>query len=60
LGSMLFKKSMDYTRDRGTHILEGQTMVENLAMQALARKFGFAISKNHEDPELVDMVLKMN
>ncbi|MGE4551859.1 MAG: GNAT family N-acetyltransferase [Desulfovibrionaceae bacterium] len=60
LGSMLFKKSMDYTRDRGTHVLEGQTMVENLAMQALARKFGFAIGKNHEDPELVDMTLEMN
>ena len=60
LGSMLFKKSIDYTRDRGTAKLEGQTMVENLAMQALARKFGFVITKSDDDPDLVDMVLDLS
>ncbi len=60
LGSMLFKKSIDYTRERGTTKLVGQTMTENLGMQALARKFGFVITKSPEDPELVDMVLQLH
>jgi acetyltransferase len=56
LGSILFKKMIDYTRARGTHHLVGQTLVENKAMQGLARKFGFAIKLN-PDEELVDMEL---
>lgn len=60
LGSILFQKSIEYTRARGTKVLVGQTMVENLAMQALARKFGFTIAKSREDPELVDITLEMN
>jgi len=56
LGSILFRKMIDYTRARGTRHLSGQTLVENKAMQGLARKFGFAIKLN-PDEELVDMVL---
>lgn len=59
LGSMLFKKLIDYTRGRGTRKLVGQTLVDNKAMQGLARKFGFAISVNSEE-ELVDMELELN
>ena len=58
LGSVLFQKMISYTKGRGTHHLKGQTLVENRAMQGLARKFGFAISVN-PDEELVDMVLDL-
>jgi len=58
LGSVLFRKMVDYTRERGTHHLVGQTMVENKAMQGLSRKFGFTVSINPEE-ELVDMVLDL-
>jgi acetyltransferase len=59
LGSMLFRKMIDYTRGRGTRHLVGQTLVENKAMQGLARKFGFAIKINAEE-ELVDMLLDLS
>lgn len=59
LGSMLFQKMIDYTRGRGTKHLAGQTLVENKAMQGLARKFGFSIKINSEE-ELVDMVLDLS
>ncbi|WP_316899295.1 bifunctional acetate--CoA ligase family protein/GNAT family N-acetyltransferase [Pseudodesulfovibrio indicus] len=59
LGSMLFYKGIRYTRDRGTAKLTGQTMVENKAMQGLAKKFGFVITPAPDDPDLVDMVLDL-
>jgi acetyltransferase len=57
LGSMLFKKSIDYTRERGTRVLKGQTMHENKGMQGLARKFGFRIKPDPMDDDLVVMEL---
>ncbi|MEF2144347.1 MAG: bifunctional acetate--CoA ligase family protein/GNAT family N-acetyltransferase [Desulfovibrionaceae bacterium] len=60
LGSMLFKKSIDYTRERGTAKLMGQTMTENQGMQGLARKFGFTISADAEDSQLVNMELELH
>lgn len=57
LGSMLFKKSIDYTRERDTHILTGQTMHENKGMQGLAKKFGFIIKPDPIDDDLVVMEL---
>lgn len=59
LGSLLFDKSIRYTRSRKTKRLAGQTMVSNKAMQGLAKKFGFTISPCPDDPELVDMVLDL-
>ncbi len=59
LGSLLFEKSIRYTKSRKTHKLVGQTMVSNKAMQGLAKKFGFTISPSPDDPELVDMVLDL-
>ncbi len=59
LGSQLFLKGIRYTKDRGTLRLTGQTMVENKAMQGLSRKFGFEITPDPQDPDLVDMVLDM-
>lgn len=57
LGSLLFKKSIDYTRDRGTTVLSGQTMFENKGMQGLAKKFGFSIKPDPLDDDLVVMEL---
>ena len=59
LGSMLFHKGIRYTKDRGTKILEGQTMIENKAMQGLSKKFGFVVTPDPHDEDLVDMVLDM-
>ena len=58
LGSLLFDKLVRYTRERGTRVLKGQTMVENTAMQRLARKYGFVVLRTPHDPDLVDMVLE--
>ena len=59
LGSMLFHKGIQYTRARGTRLLTGQTMIENKAMQGLSRKFGFVVTPDPLDPDLVDMTLDM-
>jgi acetyltransferase len=59
LGSVLFHKMISYTRGRGTRHIVGQTLVENKAMQGLARKFGFGIKLN-PDEELVDMELDLS
>ena len=59
LGSMLFHKGIQYTKMRGTKILEGQTMVENKAMQGLSKKFGFEVSPDPHDTDLVCMRLDM-
>jgi acetyltransferase len=60
LGGMLFHKGIRYTKDRGTKRLTGQTMVENKAMQGLSKKFGFVITPDPHDEDLVDMVLDMD
>lgn len=59
LGSLLFYKGIRYTKERGTSLLTGQTMVENKAMQGLSKKFGFAITPDPHDEDLVDMTLVM-
>ncbi len=59
LGSMLFQKGIRYTKERGTHELTGQTMVENKAMQGLSKKFGFVVVPDKHDEDLVNMVLDM-
>ncbi|ADU61227.1 MAG: bifunctional acetate--CoA ligase family protein/GNAT family N-acetyltransferase [Pseudodesulfovibrio sp.] len=60
LGSLLFFKGIRYTKDRRTRQLTGQTMLENKAMQGLARKFGFVITPDPHDEDLVDMTLDMD
>ena len=59
LGSMLFHKGIQYTKERGTHVLEGQTMRENKAMQGLSKKFGFVVTPDQHDEDLVNMTLDM-
>ncbi|WP_147822641.1 bifunctional acetate--CoA ligase family protein/GNAT family N-acetyltransferase [Salidesulfovibrio onnuriiensis] len=57
LGSILFHRGVEYTRERGTRRITGETMAENKAMQGLAAKFGFKNHPSEHDPDLVDMVL---
>ncbi|CCH49617.1 bifunctional acetate--CoA ligase family protein/GNAT family N-acetyltransferase [Pseudodesulfovibrio piezophilus] len=59
LGSILFNKGICYTRQRGTSELIGQTMIENKAMQGLSKKFGFVITPDQHDEDLVNMVLDL-
>ncbi|MBG0790352.1 MAG: bifunctional acetate--CoA ligase family protein/GNAT family N-acetyltransferase [Desulfovibrionaceae bacterium] len=59
LGSLLFRKGILYTRDRGTRLLIGQTMVENKAMQGLSRKHGFMVTPDPLDEDLVNMELDL-
>jgi acetyltransferase len=59
LGSMLFHKGIQYTKLRGTKVLSGQTMIENKAMQGLSKKFGFVITPDPHDEDLVEMILDM-
>ncbi|MGL1863605.1 MAG: bifunctional acetate--CoA ligase family protein/GNAT family N-acetyltransferase [Pseudodesulfovibrio sp.] len=59
LGSMLFQKGIRYTKERGTATLSGQTMHENKAMQGLSKKFGFVVTPDPHDEDLVDMILDM-
>ncbi len=60
LGSILFHRGVEYTRDRGTRRISGETMAENKAMQGLARKFGFSVHPSEDDPDLVEMVLELD
>lgn len=59
LGSLLFHKGIRYTKDRGTAMLTGQTMIENKAMQGLSKKFGFEVTPDRHDEDLVNMELDM-
>lgn len=59
LGSILFHRGIEYTRERGTRRISGETMGENKAMQGLARKFGFRVFPAPDDPDLVEMVLDL-
>lgn len=59
LGSILFHRGIEYTRERGTKRISGETMAENKAMQGLATKFGFKVFPAPDDPDLVEMVLDL-
>ncbi|QJB56142.1 bifunctional acetate--CoA ligase family protein/GNAT family N-acetyltransferase [Pseudodesulfovibrio sp. zrk46] len=59
LGSLLFDKGIRYTKERGTKVLSGQTMIENKAMQGLSKKFGFVVTPDPHDEDLVEMILDM-
>ncbi|WP_426195000.1 GNAT family N-acetyltransferase [Massilia sp. DWR3-1-1] len=43
LGGLLFDCLLDYCRQRGLQLLKGLTLVDNAAMQALARSRGFMV-----------------
>lgn len=59
LGSILMDKMIRYSQSRGTKELAAYTLKENKGMQALAQKFGFSIKSMVNDPETVELYLKL-
>jgi acetyltransferase len=43
LGRLLLSRLLDYCRERGTALVEGAALPENIRMHALARSLGFAL-----------------
>ena len=60
IGRMLLEKMIRYTKSRGSKYLISETMRENTAMQALARRVGMAVESSPDDDEAVRLVLKLN
>ncbi len=60
LGHKLIEKMIKYCRERGTKRLVGQTLSSNHAMQALAKKFNFTLTRNKDDEQSVSLSLDLN
>lgn len=58
IGYLLLQKMIKYTKERGSTYLISETMRENTAMQALARKVGMRVEDSPDDPQAVRLVLK--
>ncbi|MCF8104366.1 MAG: bifunctional acetate--CoA ligase family protein/GNAT family N-acetyltransferase [Desulfohalobiaceae bacterium] len=59
LGTILMDKMIRYCRDRGTGELMAYTLRENRGMQALAKKIGFTVRASKDDPETVELRLRL-
>ncbi len=59
LGRLLLKSIIEYSRDRGTEELRGETLSGNLRMQHLARDLGFEL-KTGADPGSVELRLALH
>ena len=59
LGKALLEKMIRYVQDRGTKVLEAQTLPENSHMIGLAKRLGFKIKTDYED-EVVEMEIELN
>jgi acetyltransferase len=53
LGSILFKKLIDYCRSRGTRELVGEALADNQRVIGLTRRFGAALT--HSEPGIVTL-----
>jgi acetyltransferase len=60
LGSILFDKLIRYCRARGTDYLTGQALADNKGMIGLSKKFGFEVTPDPQDPDLVNMRLPLS
>ena len=60
IGRLLLEKMIRYTKSRGSKYLISETMRENTAMQALARRVGMSVESSPDDDEAVRLVLKLN
>ncbi len=60
LGSILMDKMVRYCKQKKTKYLVGYTLNENTPMQLLAKKFSFEIRPYPDDPEVVEMKLKLS
>ena len=59
LGSLLMDKMIRYCRQRGLKELTAFALRENTGMHALAKKFGFRMESDPEDPEITILKLEM-
>ncbi len=60
IGRLLLEKMIRYTKSRGSKYLISETMRENTAMQALARRVGMTVENSPDDDAAVRLVLKLN
>ncbi len=59
IGSKLMNKMIEYSRERGTKRLVGQTQTTNQTMQRLARKLNFTQAQNESDKQIVSLSLEL-
>ena len=59
LGSRLFRKLIDFARDKGTRELVGQVLRDNRRMLALAEKFGFREARVDYEMGIVEVCLQL-
>ncbi len=59
LGTLLMNKIIGYHRMKKTREIVAQTLSDNIAMLALARKCGFTLNQS-EDPEVTEYVLLLS
>ena len=59
LGKLLLNKLITYQRDKGTRRLFGITMLNNVGMATLAKKFHFEVKRDIEDG-VINMKLELN
>ena len=59
LGCTLLEQIIAYSRDQGIAEIWGTVLAENKPMLALARKLGFAVAAEAEDPAIMKVVLEL-
>ncbi|WUR11476.1 GNAT family N-acetyltransferase [[Empedobacter] haloabium] len=59
LGTILFRKLVEYFRDRGTAGLTGEALAENVGVQQLVKRFGGRVLPGAE-PGTVELALQLN
>lgn len=59
LGSQLMDKMIRYCRERKTTEMTAYVLKENRSMQLLARKFGFQMKSLADDPEVIELKMKL-
>ena len=59
LGKLLLNKLITYQREKGTRYLSGITMLNNVGMATLAKKFDFEVKRDIEEG-VINMKLELN
>ncbi len=60
LGTLLMDKMIRYCKQKHIKEVVVYTLKENLAMQALAKKFSFKVKESFDDPDTVELRLKLH
>lgn len=56
LGRILMEEIIDYSRRRGIRQMWGEVLAENQSMLTLARKLGFQLNRDSDDPGIIHVV----